>query len=53
MNRRMPNGTSGGVGGRELITPSYPDWHVSKAATGDKHKTYYRIRISGRSIQRL
>jgi hypothetical protein len=24
MNRRIPNGTYGGVGGRGLITPSYP-----------------------------
>lgn len=24
MNRRIPNGTYGGVGGRELIAPSYP-----------------------------
>jgi hypothetical protein len=24
MNRRIPNGTYGGVGGRELITRSYP-----------------------------
>ena len=23
-NRRIPNGTYGGVGGRGLITPSYP-----------------------------
>jgi hypothetical protein len=24
MNRRIPNGTYGGVGGRELAAPSYP-----------------------------
>lgn len=24
MNRRIPNGTYGGVGGRKLITSSYP-----------------------------
>jgi len=24
LNRRIPNGTYGGVGGRGLITPSYP-----------------------------
>jgi len=24
MNRRIPNGTYGGVGGRELSAPSYP-----------------------------
>lgn len=24
MNRHIPNGTYGGVGGRELIAPSYP-----------------------------
>jgi len=24
MNRRIPNGTNGGVGGRELAAPSYP-----------------------------
>jgi len=33
MNRRIPDGTYGGVGGRGLITPSYPigkEWQLEK-----------------------
>ena len=32
MNRRVPNGTHGGVRGRELITPSYSITEMGKLA---------------------
>ena len=35
MNRRVPNGTHGGVRGRELITPSYS---ISKSLLSDAAK---------------
>ena len=36
MNRRIPNGMYGGVGGRELAAPSYPIF--MKTSTSDARK---------------
>ena len=37
MNRRIPNGTYGGVGGRGLAAPSYP---IGKSKPGEGRGEY-------------
>jgi hypothetical protein len=39
MNRRIPNGTNGGVRGRGLITPSYSIWGENREVNQAGEKT--------------